>query len=122
MFLAPANAPWNVIARFSVSRLPESDTLDPLPLNTHWLFCCVPLPGVIELAGAAPASVNSVSVFCARLYITAQALAVLAGELNNTPMVVRSASASESVTCRVNFCCVPPPEEGDTAILTTGGE
>ncbi len=90
-FFAPANAGRNVSIRFTVSVLPAADTLDPLPLNTHWLFCCVPLPGVIELAGAAPASVKSVSVFCARLYITAQALAVaLTVELNKTPTVLRS--------------------------------
>ena len=53
--------------RFNVSVLPDNVTLDPLPVNTHWLFCAVPLPGVIVLAGCAPASVNNANVFSARL-------------------------------------------------------
>ena len=67
MFFVPVNAGRNEICRFSVSVLPAADTLDPLPLNTHWLFCCVPLPGAMELAGCAPPSVSSASVFSARL-------------------------------------------------------
>src|SRR5580658_8561967 len=122
VFLVPVNAGRNAICRVSVSVLPAADTLDPLPLNTHWLFCSVPLPGAIELAGCAPASVNNASVFSARLYSTAQALVALAVELKSTPTVVRSVAASESVAWKMNVCCVPTPEAGVTARVTTGGE
>src|ERR1700722_1949066 len=96
--LVPTHVTGKLIARFSVRELPDAEMLDPLPLSRHWLFCCVPLPGVMELDGGAPASVNSVRAFCARLYITAQALAVLVDVLNRIPTVVKSVAARLSET------------------------
>ena len=66
-FFAPLKAGCKVRARFTVSRFPEETTLDEAPFSTHWLFCALPLPGVRVLAGCAPASVSSASVFSARL-------------------------------------------------------
>jgi hypothetical protein len=47
---------------------PNNETLDPLPVSVHWLFCATPLPpGVIVLAGCPPPSVSSASEFWAGL-------------------------------------------------------
>ena len=90
MFLFPLNAGKNVSARFTVSTVPVVETLDPLPFRTHWLFCWVPLPGVMVPAGAVPASVNNESVFCARLYVTEHPSATFSDALNKAETLVRS--------------------------------
>src|ERR1035437_7090908 len=51
MLVAPAMGGRNEIARFKVKMVPAAETLDPAPFRTHWLFSCVPLPGVIDPAG-----------------------------------------------------------------------
>src|SRR5271157_1014467 len=38
MFLAPAKEDLKVMASVRVSVFPESTTLEPAPLRTHWLF------------------------------------------------------------------------------------
>src|SRR5580698_10792100 len=91
--LPPTHDAWKLSDRFSVSVVPTAVTLEPAPLSVHWLFCCDPLPGVMELAGATPASVSNVSAFSARLYITAQALTGLTLLLSRMPTVVKSAAA-----------------------------
>jgi hypothetical protein len=65
--LVPANAGRKVSATLIVSVMPLAETLDPAPFKMHWLFCWVPLPGVMPLAGDVPASVSSISLFCAQL-------------------------------------------------------
>src|ERR1035441_4059094 len=92
MFLFPLNAGRNVSARFNVSIVPAVETLDPLPFRTHWLFCWLPLPGVMVPVGAAPASVNNASAFCARVYVTEHPFATVGDALNKTETLVRSAA------------------------------
>src|ERR1022692_3315267 len=97
MFLFPLNGPcWKVTAKFNVRTFPASDTLDPEPFRTHWVFCWLPLPGVIELTGAAPASVNNVKAFAALVYVIEQAFDVVRLALNSTETVVRSDAPAES--------------------------
>ena len=51
---APANAAWKLIARLSVSVVPEADTDDPPTFTEHWLFCKVVLaPTTAPLAALA---------------------------------------------------------------------
>src|ERR1035441_2115543 len=88
--LVPENTDWNVTMRFNVNTVPAVLTVEPLPFRTHWLFCWLPLPGVIVPAGAAPASVNNQSAFCARLYVTEHPLATVGVELNKVETFVRS--------------------------------
>src|SRR5882724_2596548 len=38
-FLAPLKAGRKLMARVSVSTVPDIDTLDPAPFRMHWLFC-----------------------------------------------------------------------------------
>src|ERR1039457_3180981 len=91
MFLFPLNGPcWKVTAKFNVRTAPASDTLDPEPFRTHWVFIWLPLPGVIEPTGAAPVSVNNARAFVALVYVTEQAFDVATLELNSTETVVRS--------------------------------
>ena len=66
-FFAPANDGWKANERFRVRTVPEEVTPEPAPFNVHWLFCWLPLPGVMAPEGAAPASVASARVLAARL-------------------------------------------------------
>src|ERR1019366_4026784 len=114
MSFAPAKAGWKVSARFKVRVLPEVETPDPAPLSVHWLFCWLPLPGVMPEAGWTPASVTSHKVFSARLKLTTQPFTVDGAVLKFTDTLVRSAGPALSVYCKVNVCDVPLPELGDT--------
>src|SRR5580700_3206433 len=118
--LPPTHDAWKLSDRFNVSVVPDALTLDPAPLSVHWLFDCDPLPGAMEPAGAAPASVSSVNAFCARLYITLQALTALTLVLNRIPTVVKSAAPELSENWNANNCCGPPPDVGDMDMATTG--
>jgi len=66
MLVAPAIGGRNEIARFKVKTVAAAETLDPAPFRTHWLFSCVPLPGVIDPADGPPASVKRDRVFLTR--------------------------------------------------------
>src|ERR1022692_1435903 len=114
MSFAPAKAGWKVSARFKVRVLPEAETLDPAPFSVHWLFCWLPLPGVMPEPGWTPASVSSHKVFRARLKLTTQPFTVETAVLKLADTLVRSAAPAASVYRKVNVCDVPLPELGDT--------
>ena len=114
MFLFPLNAGRNVSARFNVSTVPDADTLDPLPFRTHWLFCWLPLPGVMVPTGAVPASVNNESASCARLYVTEHPSANFSDALNKAETLVRSDAPLASANWKLNVCEAPLPEFGAT--------
>src|SRR5271169_1746642 len=97
MFFAPAKAAWKVSARFKVRVLPEIDTLDPPPLSVHWLFCWLPLPGVMPEAGWTPASVSSHNVFSARLKLTGQPFTVETAVLKLADTLVKSVAPALSL-------------------------
>src|SRR5580704_5593275 len=97
---------------FSETRFPLTVALEPAPLSAHWLFCCVPLPGVMDPVGCAPVSVSRTNVFCARLYRTAHPAVREAVELTSSPTVVKSAADRGSETCRLNICWLALPAEG----------
>src|ERR1039457_1262211 len=97
MFFAPAKAGRKVSARFNVRLLPEIETLDPPPLSVHWLFCWLPLPGVMPEPGWTPASVSSHKVFSARLKLTTQPFTVETAVLKLADTLVRSVEPALSV-------------------------
>ena len=66
MFFAPANPASKLIARLSVSVVPEADADDPPAFTEHWLFDSVPLPPTVTGPCQAPASLARYSAFEAR--------------------------------------------------------
>src|ERR1035437_3270250 len=96
MFLVPENNGRKVNARFMVSEVPATETLDPLPFTMHWLFCWLPLPGAMVPTGNAPVSVSSASVFRVRSYTTWQPETADEDALNNAETVLKSVAPAPS--------------------------
>ena len=53
---------FNVFIAQDTSVLPVVTAIDDEPVKMHWLFCALPLLGVIAVAGMAPESVSSASI------------------------------------------------------------
>src|ERR1017187_7771292 len=63
MPFAPANPASKLIARLSVSVVPEADTDDPPAFTEHWLFASVPALPTVTGPCQAPASLARYSAF-----------------------------------------------------------
>jgi hypothetical protein len=67
MFFVPLNAVLKLIARFTVSVLPDTDTDDAPASSEHWLFCSVPATPIATGLPNDPESLANCTEFDARL-------------------------------------------------------
>jgi hypothetical protein len=103
-----------VSGRFRVSVLPLSETVVPLKLIEHWLFCNEPLPPTTAGIHWLPASFSRYSVFVERTYSNAHELVPLEVAVNHTHTEDRVVAPPVSVYCNAKVWLKPEPVPGKT--------